>query len=191
MEDSKIVKRGEMKHHHWHIRNIIILIAGIILAYYILTSSDVESFILGLDKLSYLGALIIGLFWGLGFTTVPATAALLMLGQNTNFILIGIIGGFGATLSNFIIFHWIRSNRDPDLRYIIRKTHLNSIRKLEKTRLHWIVPLFAGLIFISPLPDEVGDFIFGVYHYKTLKFLILSWILSSIGVGIIAFAGST
>ena len=175
--------------HKWNYRNLIILAISIILAVYILTSSPLKNFILNLGAYSYLGAFISGIFFAFGFTAAPATATILLLGKTANPILLGLIGGFGAMLSDFLIFSYIKYKLNPDIKYILKKLKVDKIKKIRHTKLGWIIPVLGAGILASPLPDELGSVLLGIAHYSTKKFLVLSYIMNSLGIIILAFIG--
>jgi len=175
--------------HKWHIKSLIFLAISIILAIYILSSSFIKNFILSLNSLSYLGALISGFFFSFAFTTAPATASVILLGKSSNPILIGLIGGIGAMLADFLIFSYIKYKLNPDIKYLLKKSKIDSIKRIRHTKLGWILPVLGALIIASPLPDEFGSFLLGISRYSTVKFLILSYAMNSMGIIILAFIG--
>ena len=75
-----------------------------------------------LISLSYLGTFLGGIFYAYGFTAAPATAVLLVLAKEQNIVFAVLIGGFGALLSDLLIFH------------IVRYSFADEIKKLEKER---------------------------------------------------------
>jgi uncharacterized membrane protein YdcZ (DUF606 family) len=56
-------------------------------------------------------------------------------------------------------------------------------RRIARSRV-WkiIIPVIAGFIIASPLPDEFGVAIFGAAKYEPRKFVILSYCLNFIGI---------
>lgn len=175
--------------HRWNYKRLFFIVVSILIAILILTSPSIKNFIGNLGNYRYFGAFIAGIFFAFGFTAAPATAAILILAGIINPLALGLIGGLGAMFSDLLIFSYIKYNLDPDLKYIIKKTGIMRLRKLEKTRLRWIIPFIAGFIIASPLPDEIGSFIFGIAKYETKKFLFYSYILNSFGIFIIALIG--
>lgn len=175
--------------HKWNYKYIIIFLISIIIAIYILTSPILRGFISSLGDYSYLGALIAGFFFASGFTAAPATASFLIFGQSNNPILLGLVGGAGAMLADTLIFLYIKKGLSPDLKYLLKKSKLTKLKKLRHTKLGWIIPLTGGIIIASPLPDELGSFVFGISNYSTKKFLIYSYLLNSLGLIIISLLG--
>jgi hypothetical protein len=175
--------------HKWNCKSLVLLALSVILAIYILTSSYTKSFILNLGSLSYLGAFISGIFFAFGFTAAPATASILLLGKTASPIALALIGGTGAMLSDFLIFSYVKSKMSPDIKYILKKTKVDKIKKIRHTKLGWILPVLGAGIIASPLPDELGSFLLGISHFSTKKFLILSYVMNSLGIMILAFIG--
>jgi len=184
-----MAKTLKKRKHKWNYPNLIFLALSFLFAIYILTSSFLKSFVNNLGIYSYLGAVMAGVFFAYAFTAAPATASFIILGQTNNPIIIGLLGGLGAMLADFLIFSYIKHHMSSDLKYIVKKTGITKLKKLRYTKMGWIVPLFAGIIIASPLPDELGSFMFGISNYSTKKFLIYSFILNSIGITIVASLG--
>lgn len=176
--------------HKWNYKNLIILAISIILAVYILSSSLMENFILNLGNFSYFGSLIAGFFFSFAFTTVPASASIILLGKITNPILTGLIGGFGAMLSDFLIFYYIKYKLNPDVKYLMKKLKIDRTKKIRHTKLGWIIPVLGAGIIASPLPDELGSILLGISHYSMRKFLILSYLMNSVGIFVLALVGN-
>ena len=132
---DKAVKKEKQKKHVWNYKNLLFLFAGLVFTVVILTSSLVRTLIESMGNYGYLGAFIIGIFFAFLFTAAPATAAFLLLAGNLNPILIGLIGGLGAMLSDALLFSYIRYKLDPDIKYIIKKSGIMKIKELEKTKL--------------------------------------------------------
>ncbi len=144
-----------------------------------------------LIKLSYLGAFIAGLFFTYGLTTPLAIAVFLVLGQENNILLTAIIGGFGAFLSDYLIFKFLRKYFSKE---IIKLEHEKIVRYFEKnlprTVKKYLVPIIAGFIIASPLPDELGVALLATsMHVTTRTLFVFSLIFNTIGILIILEIG--
>lgn len=132
-----------------------------------------------------IGVLISGIFFGYGFTAIPATASLIYFTELFNPIIIAFIGATGTMIGDLIIFNYFRNSLPDEIESLIKKS---KIRKLKKTRFKWLVPAIAGFIIASPLPDEIGVSLLGTYKFDTNTFMLISFTLNFIGLLIITGA---
>ena len=100
---------------------------------------------------------------------------------------IGLIAGLGAVTGDFIIFRFVKDNLLGDVDYI---SHLFDHQKHLKHLLHtryfsWLLPVLGAIIIASPLPDELGISLLGLSTISTQKFLLISYILNSVGIFLI------
>ena len=198
---------GEIKKFEWKYHNLILLIISIIIAYYILKFKPISSFIDGLSYFGYAASLILGMLFAYALTAVPATAALYNLGQSLNPLIIAFIGAFGSVIADYLIFRFVRDKLINEIKLLseeinqLTKPVSNLVfperirviiwRKIFRSKI-WktLVPIFAGFIIASPLPDELGVAIFGAAKYEPRRFLLISYILNFIGILIVASIGN-
>jgi hypothetical protein len=132
-------------------------------------------------------------------TTIPATAALYNLGENFNPFLIAFIGAFGSVISDYLIFRFVRDRLMTEIKLLSKEINnltepLSNLvstkrirvviwKKISHSRI-WslLVPVIAGFIIASPLPDEIGVAIFGAAKYEPKKFMIISYCLNFVGI---------
>jgi len=190
----KKIRKFEWKHH-----NLILLATSIIIAYYILKFQPILSFIHGLSYFGYFAAFILGMMFTYALTVVPATAVLYNLGQQFNPFLIALIGAFGSVVSDYLIFRFVRDKLIKEIKLLSKEINQltrpvsNLVSTEEITVILWkkitrsriwkhLIPIIAGFIIASPLPDELGVAIFGAAKYELKKFLLLSYCLNFIGI---------
>ena len=172
---------------------LTLLLLSTILAYYLFSNDSVVDVINHLDGLSYLGVLIAGLLFAFGFTT-PFAIGFFITYSPENIILAALIGGFGAFLTDSLIFKIIK---------ISFMDEFKSLRKNFKIRSHWhykffksktrlyITYVLVGIILASPLPDEVGvSLLSGFTKVKFWVFALLSFLMNSIGIFIMLYLAS-
>ncbi|MCC7436766.1 hypothetical protein IT402_02755, partial [Candidatus Nomurabacteria bacterium] len=46
----------------------------------------------------------------------------------------------------------------------------------------WLAPVIGAIIIASPLPDEIGVGLIGISKMKNWQFLVLSFVLNSLGI---------
>lgn len=171
----------------WRHRYFIILILSFILAAYFLQLRSVHEAMKGLGEFGYMGAFLAGTLFSYAFTTAPASVVLYILSESRNPILVALLGGLGAMLSDALIFKYVKSYLVVDIEIIKRTIELRVPwkRRIEKWP-HWLTPIIAGFIIASPLPDEIGAALFGLAKYNSRKFVIVSYVLNTLGILAIA-----
>jgi len=166
---------------------IFCLVAAIVLAYLIFRNPSVSSFVSHLGNLSYIGVFIAGILFAFGFTAPFAAGFFITLNPH-NILLVGIIGGIGALLSDLLIFSFIRVSFENEFNKL-RKTKL--IRSIDKTiekslgkkLKFYLMYVFAGFLIASPLPDEIGVIMLaGLIKIKIGILAVLSFILNTLGI---------
>lgn len=177
----------------WKHRNIIYLFVSVIIGVIIIRTPEFYSFIEGTGNFGYIGAFISGMLFTYTLTTVPATAALFVLGKSlkTPFI-IALIGASGSVISDYLIFRFVREKLLDELKTTEKeifgknfKLHLDPNGLAVKA-----IPILAGLIIASPLPDEIGVALFSASKIHIKKFIQYSFLLNLIGIFIIASIGT-
>ncbi len=135
----------------------------------------------------YFGTFLGGLFYAYGFTAAPSTAVLLVLAEEQNIVLAVLIGGFGALLSDLIIFKFVRYSFIGEIKELEKEKIIKYFSKKEKTLFgryyKHIFPTFAGFLIASPLPTEFG--VTMMANIKTMsikKFMIIAYLLHSLGI---------
>ncbi len=171
---------------------IIALLVGVFVLYESFHYESLHNFIV---SLGYFGTFIGGFFYAYGFTAPPATAVLLVLAKEQYLILAVLIGGLGAVISDFLIFKFVRFSFSDEINRLKKETLIRKIEKMEKKffgRLYeYIFPTFAGFLIASPLPTEIGvSMMASIDKLSTKRFLIIAYILHSIGIAIILTIGS-
>ena len=135
-------------------------------------------------SMGYAGVFIAGILFAYGFTAAPATAMLLILAGHHNIYLAGIIGGLGALIGDLFIFNFIRhSFADEISKFRKEKIVLYLSNKMPNLFKKYLVPVFAGFIIASPLPDEVGVALLAASGTISTKiFSLLSYALNTAGI---------
>jgi hypothetical protein len=174
---------------------LVLLIVFSILAYYIFSNDAVQEFVYGLNRLSYLGIFIAGVFFSFGFST-PFSTGFFLIASPDNIFIAAIIGGFGAMLADLSIFK------------LIKISFMDEFRRLEKTKLlrefngvfhqkflvHvklYILYACAGIIIASPLPDEIGvSMLAGLTRIKASVLSVISFVMNTLGILLLLWIGS-
>ncbi len=138
---------------------------------------------MGIGSLGYLGAFIIGIFFVSTFTVVPATVILFYLAKEMNVFEVALLAGLGAMLGNYIIFRFLKDKVFEELRPVFRSLGGSSLSHLLATPYFtWFTPVLGAIIIASPFPDEIGIALIGASRIKKWQFLILTFVLDSVGI---------
>lgn len=175
----------------WKYKNLTFISFGILLAYLLSQNEQFHQFLLALGDIGYLGAFIAGMLFVSTFTVATGAVILLVLAENLSIIEIGIIAGFGAVLGDFTIFRFIKNTLLEEVTPLYNHLGGRHLTRIFNSRyFHWTLPVVGALIIASPFPDELGISLMGISKMKTYKFLIISFILNTIGIMLILSASA-
>jgi len=193
----KIVKKhspeGALKAQklfHFKYPKIFLLIFSIIVAYFIFKNPDVRIFMNQLEKFSYFGIFIAGMFAAVGFLVVFAVGFFIII-HPQNLLLAAFIASLGALTSDMLIFKFIKMSFMDEFNKLKKTKAINDIKTIFDKSLgirirHYFLYLFAGILIATPLPDEMGvSFLAGLTTIKTKVLAIISFVLHFIAIYII------
>lgn len=167
-------------------RYLVYYIAAIFVTILLYFSGFLEDFVLYLRTLGYLGSFFLGLFYTTAFTTPLSTVSYLLLDGGINPVIGGLLGGFGAMLTDLCIYKI--SESEVGKKFIIgKKTY--KIKKIKNKFLLKISPFLAALIIAIPIPDELAAVLLGVEKYNMRRFALISFFANSLGIFLLLYLG--
>ena len=174
------------KYKNWKYKNTALLVASLIVLYYIADTDIVRQGIKTIGDLGYAGAFFTGALFVSTFTVAPALVILYNLADRLNPYEVALLAGAGAVLGDYIIYKFIKDNIMEELKPVFFKLGGGHIAKIFKTPYFaWLLPVVGAALIASPLPDEVGISILGISKLESWQFLLLSFVLNSIGIFIV------
>jgi len=180
------------KYKSWPYSNTAILILSLVLFYIFADYPLVQNFILSIGALGYFGAFITGIFFVSIFTVAPASVILFDLAKVLDPVLVAVLAGFGGVLGDYIIFSFLRDKIFDELKPLFYRFGGTLLKKLFLTPYFaWLIPIFGAVIVASPLPDEVGITMLGLSKVKTWQFLLITFLLNSVGILILVTIASS
>lgn len=155
-----------------------------IVAVFVLAGTDTfQSWLNSIGGLGYLGAFIAGLLFVSTFTVTPAAFVLFNLADHLNPLLVALIAGTGAMLGDYLIFKYMRDKVFDELGGLFNRWRGHQFRRLFKTPFFaWMMPVIGAALIASPLPDEIGISMLGLSKLKKWQFLLLTFLLNSLGI---------
>ena len=164
-------------------KHLAFLFLGIIFSIILSKVEFLNPLFLSLGSFGYIGAFIGGILFVSTFTLETGVLVLFLLTKTVSPLEIGIFAGLGAVLADFMFFRLVRNDLMEEITPLYNRlggTHLTKI--FRSKYLKWSLPIVGAIIIASPLPDEIGAGIMGISKIKTYQFLILSFVLNSIGI---------
>ena len=169
----------------------LLLFITFLIAYLLFYSKDYGQFRDFTASLGYPGTFVAGMLFTYGFTSAPATAIFLILAQHQNIYIASLIGGLGALIGDLFIFSFIRSSFTNEIRKLSRERIVKYFNGRLPGRLkEYLLPVAAGFIIASPLPDEIGVTLLAASKVISTKiFSVVSYLLNTAGIFVILYIG--
>jgi len=185
-------RRVYVKHHvcKWRYKNLTFAFIGLILAIFLSRIEGFHEFLIHLGRFGYIGAFLGGVLFVSMFTVATSALVLLTLAETLSPVEIGFIAGLGAVVGDMIIFHFIKDTLSREIEDIYNTFDQKKyVQKLFHTKyFNWMLPVIGAVLIASPFPDELGVSMIGLSKMSTFKFIILSFILNSLGIFLIVSA---
>lgn len=171
---------------------LLILLLTFVIAYELFIFLNTNRFTTLLTMGGYIGTFVAGILFSYGFTAAPATALFLVLGHQQTWWVASIIGALGSVCGNLLVFNIIRYSVDDELRRLERTKSVRQFERAVPRRLkHFIVPVLAGFIMASPLPDEAAMSLFALArHVSHVELILVSFVLHFLGIAALVGLGS-
>ncbi len=174
----------------WKYKNITLALTGVVIAILLSRVEALHAFLLHLGNFSYLGAFVAGMLFVSTFTVATGAVIILILAQTMSPVSLGLVAGLGGAFGDFIIFRFIKNSLTRELGDIYSRidngNHL--IKLLHSKYFSWTLPVIGAIIIASPFPDEIGVSLMGISRMKTYQFLIVAFILDTVGIFLVVSA---
>lgn len=172
--------------------NLTIFFVIIIFTIILYQTGILNYWVKSLERLGYVGIILVGMFFVSTFTVTPAGTILILMMEDFNILLISILAGFGGMLGDYFIFRFVKDGLVGELKIIFERVSGNGFRKIGEI-LHtgyfaWLGPFVGAIIIASPLPDELGIGLLGIYKLNDKKFALITFVLDTVGIFILLSA---
>ncbi len=171
------------RYKSWKYKNTFLLILSLFLIFYLADTDLGQNIINSISKLGYIGAFFTGILFVSTFTVAPASIILFDLAQTYNPFIIALTSGAGAVIGDYIIFRFLKDSVFDEIKPIFMKLGGSNLSRLIHTPYFaWVAPVVGALIVASPFPDEIGVGLMGISKLKNWQFLVISFVLNSLGI---------
>lgn len=167
----------------WKFKNTLLLLLNLALMFFLLQTIFAENLVFYIKNLGYLGAFLAGIFFVSTFSIVPASVVLFFLAKELNPFYMSVVAGVGTVFGDYLIFRFLKDYVFEELRPFFRKLIKPFLNKISNiSYFMWILPILGAIIIASPFPDEIGISLMGLSKIKSWQFLLISFILNSLGI---------
>ena len=169
--------------------NIVMVVIGVLIAIMLSKYEPFHAYILQFGTFGYFGAFVAGILFVSTFTAATSALVLLILAERLSPIELGLIAGLGAVIGDLTIFHIYKDGLFDEIYDIYgRFGGKRMSRILHVKAFRWMLPVIGAIIVASPFPDEIGISLLGLSKMSTSRFIVLSYVLNSIGIFLIVSA---
>ena len=167
-------------------RHTLILLLSIVLVALLARTAAFGELVATVANFGYVGVLIVGTLFVSTFTVTPAAIVLFRLAGQFDPVWLALVAGAGAMVGDLIIFNFLRDKVYEELKPWFSGLNTSRAAHIFKSRwLAWTLPVLGAVIIASPLPDELGVALMGGSNLNRLQFMVLSYILNTVGIFII------
>ncbi len=171
----------------WKYPYLTAILVSVFIAIILVQNQAFKDWLLNLGSLEYIGALVSGGLFVSSFTVAISVAVIAILTENINPVALGLIGGVGAVMGDYLVFKLVRSHLQDELAMLFGKQETSHIKALLHSKyIAWTLPIIGVLIIASPLPDELGVSLLGMSRMSDARFILISYLSNSIGILMIA-----
>lgn len=161
----------------------VIFIISMSMAWYLLKGGFLHDLVALVLPIRFLAPVLAGLLYA-SFLTAPISVAMIaVLAQDSNPLVLAILGGLGAACSDLLIVKFFRGRLSKDVDLVSRQMQFKRLNNfLIKWKLDALVPIIGAIIVASPLPDELGLMMLGASKLKYYQIALLTFVLNTAGI---------
>ena len=182
--------RNKKNYRQELIKDILLVIGGGLVAYYLTNTGAIDSLINLLGG-NIVAIFIAGIFFTSIFTIAPASVALASMVSTVPLHTVALWGALGALCGDLILFYFIRDKFTEDLFGSMRPSFVKHFFKsLHMGFMKWLAPVIGAAIIASPLPDELGLTLMGLSKMRTTVLIPISFGMNMLGIYAIVWFAS-
>ena len=174
---------------------LLLLIISLYIGRLILTDANNFHFHSIIERLGYAGTFFAGIFLPFGLTFGPAAAVLILAGKNQNFLISSAVACTGALIGSYTIFSVVKLSFETELKKLSSSRLFSKATTFFEKKIplfvrRYILPVFAGIIVATPLPEELGVALVAASQNISVPiFYLVSFFFSTFGIFILIALG--
>lgn len=172
-------------------KNLTLIVLSILIAILLSKYNFLDQFFFKIKYVPFAGSFIAGILYVSATTTALGILMLSDLSTTLHPIEIALLAGLGGAVADFGLFRFFKNNLLSEITPIYNKLGGQRLTKLMYHKLlRWSLPIIGAVIIASPFPDEIGISLLGISKIKNYQFIVLSFILDTVGVFLLVSAFS-
>jgi uncharacterized membrane protein YwaF len=171
---------------------LTLFIATVLLVYFLFSGVLYEPLHNVLVYLGYFGTFLAGVLYPYSFTSVAATAILLIIAKTQNVLYAGLVASFGALLSDLAIFFFVKRSFGDEVQRLSKEPAIQRLSNWIRPSVRMpLVVALASILIASPLPTEIGIMLMAsVKKMSTKKFAVIVYVLHVSAIYVILLIGN-
>ena len=168
---------------NWPYKNTTLLVISLIVFFYLIQTPQIDSVINRVGDFGYIGAFIAGALFVSTFTITPAAVILFHLATKLHPVEVALLAGLGSMVGDYIIFRFFKDRIFGELAPIFSPFHKKYLKTMFRSPyFSWLLPFIGAVVIASPFPDEAGITLLGASKIRPWQFLLLTYILNTVGI---------
>lgn len=164
-------------------KNTILVLGIIFIVFIMLNNPATVLWLKSLGNFGFVGAFVAGVFFVSSFTVAIAGVGLFFMAETMNPIALSLVAGLGAVVGDYLIFRFIKDRVFEELKPLFLKIGGSKLHRILKFRhFRWLASILGAVVIASPFPDEIGIGLMGLSKIKNWQFIVLTFVLNSIGI---------
>ena len=137
-------------------------------------------------KLGIFGIFLVGILFGYSSAAFPASIIFIYLANYFNPFVIAFLGALGTLTEETFVFTFFKKALPKEIKNLEKFVN---VFKFKRRIFKLIITLISAIIFITPVPNEVGIYLLSLEHFNPKLFMLLSFCTSFIAILLLALLG--
>ncbi len=170
---------------------LTLFIATVLIVYFLFSGILYEPLHSALVYLGYFGTFLAGVLYPYSFTSVAATAILLIIAKTQDVLYAGLVASVGALLSDLAIFFFVKRSFGDEVQKLSKAPAVQALgRRIPQSIRGPLLVALASVLIASPLPTEIGILLMtSVRKVSTRKFAVIVYVLHVSAIYVILLIG--
>ncbi|EKD90566.1 MAG: hypothetical protein ACD_30C00112G0007 [uncultured bacterium] len=165
----------------------LILILSVTFAVWTINSGFIDKVFETLLPVQFLAEFFAGMLFTSFLTTPLSLAFIYVLSENTNPMVIALVGALGAAAGDFFIVKLFRDSIFQDFSTLSRDLKLKRfLHFFRHSHFNHLAPLMGMLVIASPFPDEIGLMLLSASKLQYSQLFLLTYLLNALGIFLFA-----